>query len=98
MADLTLKRTRARSAHDREAMRERLCDAAAKLFLAHGPASFSMRTLASEVGCSPMAPYRYFETKEDLLAAIRTAAYARLADALEATAEGERRRARDIGE
>src|SRR2546430_10769013 len=98
MLDLARKKTRARSAQDREAMRDKLCDAAAKLFLEHGPAAFSRRTLAAAVGCSPMAPYRYFETKEDLLAAIRTAAYERLSDALEATAEGDRRRARDIGD
>jgi AcrR family transcriptional regulator len=98
MAELTQRKTRARSPQDREAMRGRLCDAAAKLFLEQGAAAFSMRTLAASVGCSPMAPYRYFDTKQDLLAAIRTAAYDRLSDALEATAEGDRRRARDIGE
>src|SRR5262245_52040358 len=98
MAELTLKRTRARSAQDREAMRGRLLDAAARLFLEQGPEAFSMRTLAAQVGCSAMAPYRYFETKEELLAAIRTAAYDRLSDALEATAQGDKRRARDIGE
>jgi AcrR family transcriptional regulator len=98
MVELAPKKTRARSAHDREAAREKLCEAAARLFIEHGAAGFSMRALAAEEGCSPMAPYRYFETKEALLAAIRTAAYDRLSDALEAVADGERRRARDIGE
>jgi AcrR family transcriptional regulator len=98
MTDPARKRTRARSAEDREAVREKLCDAAAKLFLQEGAAGFSMRTLAAAVGCSPMAAYRYFETKEDLLAAVRTAAYERLSDALEATAQDDRRRARDIGD
>ncbi len=98
MVELTARKTRARSPNDREAVRERLCDAAAKLFVELGPAGFSMRALAAEVGCSPMAAYRYFATKEDLLAAVRTAAYERLSAALESTARGDRRKARDIGE
>ncbi|MGA0599463.1 TetR/AcrR family transcriptional regulator [Caulobacter sp. KR2-114] len=97
-ADGPPARTRARSAEDREAMRERLCQVAARLFVDQGEAAFSMRALAAEVGCSPMAAYRYFETKEDLLAAVRARAFRRLAEALESVAEGERRKARDIGE
>jgi len=91
-------RTRARSPEDREAMRERLCQVATRLFVDQGEAAFSMRALATEVGCSPMAAYRYFETKEDLLAAVRARAFRRLAEALESVAEGDRRKARDIGE
>jgi AcrR family transcriptional regulator len=90
--------TRARSAEDREAVRARLCEAAARLFLAEGEAGLSMRRLAAEVGCSPMAPYRYFPDKEALIAAIRAVAFDRLADTLDGVARQGRRRAADIGE
>jgi AcrR family transcriptional regulator len=42
-----------------------------------------MRQLAVELGCSPMTPYRYFKDKDEILAAVRTAAFDRFADALE---------------
>jgi|SRR5579862_3992125 AcrR family transcriptional regulator len=92
------KSKRARSSDDREAVRARLCDAAAKLFLEEGEAALSMRRLAAEVGCSPMAPYRHFTDKEALVAAIRAQAFDRLADALDGVALDDRHRARDIGD
>ena len=92
------KFTRARSAEDRDAVRGRLCDAAAKLFLEEGEAALSMRRLAAEVGCSPMAPYRHFADKQALVAAIRTQAFNRLAEALDGVAQNDRHRARDIGD
>ena len=94
----TEKATRARSAEDRDAVRGRLCDAAAKLFLEEGEAGLSMRRLAAEVGCSAMAPYRHFADKEALIAAVRTAAFDRLADTLDGVAKDGRHRAADIGE
>jgi AcrR family transcriptional regulator len=92
------KRTRARSGEAREAMRARLCEAAARIFVDEGEAALSMRRLAAEVGCSPMAPYRHFADKEALIAAMRAAAFERLADALDGVASGGRHRAADIGE
>jgi AcrR family transcriptional regulator len=92
------KARRARSTGERDAVRARLCDAAARLYVAEGEAGLSMRRLAAEVGCSAMAPYRYFEDKEQLLAAVRAAAFGRLADALEGVARDNRHRAADIGE
>lgn len=92
------KFTRARSAEDRDAVRARLCDAAAKLFLEEGEAALSMRRLAAEVGCSAMAPYRHFADKQALIAAIRAQAFDRLADALEGVAKDNRHRAADIGD
>src|ERR1700735_4852335 len=89
---------RARSAPAREAVRERLCDAAARLFLEEGEAALSMRRLAAEVGCSPMAPYRHFADKQALIAAIRAQAFDRLADALDGVAKDNRHRAADIGD
>ena len=83
---IEVKARRARSAPAREAVRERLCDAAAKLLVEEGEAALSMRRLAAEVGCSAMAPYRYFADKQALIAAIRTAAFDRLSDALDGVA------------
>jgi AcrR family transcriptional regulator len=96
MAVTTKKR--ARSSDDRDAIRGRFCDAAAKLFLQEGEAALSMRRLAAEVGCSAMAPYRHFADKEALVAAIRAQAFGRLADALDGVERNERHRAADIGE
>jgi AcrR family transcriptional regulator len=92
------KATRARSEADRDAVRGRLCDAAARLFVEEGEAALSMRRLAAEVGCSPMAPYRHFADKAAIIAAIRTAAFNRLADTLDGVARDGRHRAADIGE
>jgi AcrR family transcriptional regulator len=92
------KPRRARSDGAREAVRARLCDAAAKLFLEEGAGALSMRRLAAEVGLSPMAPYRHFQDKEALIAAVRARAYNRFADALEGVATNDRHRAADIGE
>lgn len=66
--------------------RDRLCEAATRLFAQHGPDGLTMRTLATEAGCSPMTPYRYFKDKDEILAAVRTQAFDRFSDALEAAA------------
>ena len=92
------KKTRARSGPAREAMRERLCEAAARIFVAEGEAALSMRRLAAEVGCSAMAPYRHFADKQALIAAMRAAAFDRLADSLDGVARSGRHKAADIGE
>ncbi|MGO4815505.1 TetR/AcrR family transcriptional regulator, partial [Cupriavidus sp. 2MCAB6] len=67
-----------------ETFKARLCAVAERRFAEGGVASVSMRQLAEEMGCSPMTPYRYFKDKEDILAAVRTAAFDRFAAALEA--------------
>lgn len=64
--------------------KQRLCAAAEKLLLSRGSSAFSMRELAAEVGCSPMLPYRYYRDKDDIIAAVRTNALTRFAEALEA--------------
>ena len=66
------------------AFRARLCAAAQRRFAQHGTEGVSMRGLADELGCSPMTPYRYFRNKDEILAAVRAAAFDRFADALEA--------------
>ena len=64
--------------------RERLVDAAEHLFAEHGLEAVTMRQLAAELGVSPMTPYRYFEDKDAILAAVRARAFNRHAEALEA--------------
>ena len=81
--------------------RERLCEAAEKLFAERGPDAVTMRQLAAHLGVSPMTPYRYFDDKDDILAAIRTNGFTRFAETLETArgaAEGARARGKAMGE
>jgi AcrR family transcriptional regulator len=63
--------------------RERLVDAAERLFAQRGLEAVTMRQLAAELGVSPMTPYRYFADKDAILTAVRTRAFTRHAEALE---------------
>jgi AcrR family transcriptional regulator len=67
--------------------REKLIDAAERLFARHGLEAVTLRQLAAEVGVSPMTPYRYFADKDAILAAVRARAFTRHAEALEAAYE-----------
>jgi AcrR family transcriptional regulator len=81
--------------------RDRLCEAAERLFAERGPDAVTMRQLASDLGVSPMTPYRYFEDKEDILAAVRANGFNRFAEALETAREsatGARARGSAVGE
>src|SRR5688572_29309519 len=64
--------------------RERPCAAAERLFAEHGPDAVTMRQLAAELGVSPMTPYRYFQDKSEILAAVRATGFNRFSQALEA--------------
>jgi AcrR family transcriptional regulator len=68
--------------------RERLIDAAERLFAAHGLEAVTMRQLSGELSVSPMTPYRYFADKDAILAAVRARAFNRHAEALEAARAG----------
>ncbi len=68
--------------------RTRLCAVAQHRFATHGRDAVSMRQLADALGCSPMTPYRYFRNKDDILAAVRAAAFDRFAAALERAVAG----------
>lgn len=63
--------------------RERLCDAAERMFAERGAEAVTIRELAAAVGVSPMTPYRYFEDKQAILAAVRARAFDRHALAME---------------
>ena len=67
--------------------RDRLCDAAETVFAEQGLEAVTMRHLANELRVSPMTPYRYFDDKEAILAAVRARAFDRHADALERSFE-----------
>ncbi|HEX6959607.1 MAG TPA: TetR/AcrR family transcriptional regulator [Ferrovibrio sp.] len=83
-----------------EAFRTRLCAAAEKRMARHGAEGLSMRQLAEDLGCSAMTPYRYFRDKNEIVAAVRTAALLDFAAALEAAARSNgnaRKRGRAVG-
>lgn len=66
-------------------LRARAAEAATRLFAEHGYAAVTMRALADELGVSAMTPYRYLPGgKDELIALVRTSAFRRFADALEA--------------
>lgn len=71
------------SDQDIAAFRERLCDAAERLFAEHGTEAVTIRQLAAALGVSPMTPYRYFKDKDAILAAVRARGFDRHARALE---------------
>ena len=74
---------KALSEQDAEAFRERICQAAARLFVEEGPAAVSMRRIAAELGCGTMTPYRYFASKDQIVTAVRTRGMHRFSEALE---------------
>lgn len=55
---------------DAERMRADLVAAAMQIFTEQGLAAVSIRAVAQRVGVSPMAPYRYFADKAELLAGL----------------------------
>ncbi len=55
------------SSDQRNEMRDAVAAAARRVFLAEGYDSVSMRRLAAEVGCTPMAIYTYYDSKIDIL-------------------------------
>lgn len=69
---------------DIDEFRDRVCVAATELFAEFGEEGFNMRQLSSRLGVSAMTAYRYFKDKNEILAAVRARAFARLADRLEA--------------
>jgi AcrR family transcriptional regulator len=59
----------------------------AALDLLEDEEAFSLRAVARRAGVSPTAPYRHYQDKEALLAALATHGFAQLADRLAAAAE-----------
>src|SRR5271165_218770 len=69
-----------------------LLDAAVALIAEVGPAAFTLREVARRAGISHNAPYRHFREKDELLAAVATEGFERLAEALENPESGTRAR------
>ena len=76
--------TRPLTEADKAAFRDRMCDVAEMKFSQQGFQAVTMRDLAAGMGVSSMTPYRYFKDKVEILAAVRTRAFTRLADAMDA--------------
>ena len=66
-------------------IRDRICDVALSLAAKKGAEAVTIRSIAADVGCSPMTPYLYFPGgKREILVAARVLALYRLGDKLEA--------------
>lgn len=79
-----LPHVRRGNAEDHQALRQAVIDAAMRLFQTQGLAGVTMRAVASEVGVSAMALYRYFPNKAGLLQGLWTFTLADLHDTLQA--------------
>ena len=65
----------ARKAYHHGDLRESLLEAGARMLEKEGPAGLSLRKLGRELGVTPGAPYRHFEDKDALLAALAAEGY-----------------------
>lgn len=73
----------ARKERRRAQQRQDILLAARELLLREGPEHFTMRQLATEVGCAPGTLYLYFEDKDNLIAALVEESFERLMGELE---------------
>src|SRR5579864_8523248 len=76
-----LRRTGVRRSH--APLREQIRDTARDLFAREGYESVSMRRIGAEIGCSPMAIYRHYENKEELLLSICEETFSRMIQLLD---------------
>jgi AcrR family transcriptional regulator len=62
-------------------VRDRICDAAGRLFSEQGLENVGLRAIGSEIGLTGAALYRYFpQGREEIVAAVRARAFRELAD------------------
>jgi AcrR family transcriptional regulator len=61
-------------------MRRRILDAARQLFARDGVDKVTLRRIASRIGYSPAALYRYYRNKKEILSALREEGFARFAE------------------
>src|ERR1700692_3574121 len=71
--------SRSSNATESGGLRERIIEAAGKVFVEEGYKNLSMRRVAQEAGCSQMAMYRHFANKEALTQHLCTQLYPRFA-------------------
>lgn len=67
-----------RKAYHHGELRDALLEAAEALLEKDGPTGLSLRKLGRQLGVTPGAPYRHFEDKDGLLAALATGGFQRL--------------------
>jgi AcrR family transcriptional regulator len=67
-------------------LKRALTEAALGLVAEKGPKGFTLREVARRAGVSPAAPYRHFSDKAQLVAAVATAGFIQLHEALDAVA------------
>lgn len=72
------------SGEDVQSVRAKIGAAATALYAAKGVDAITIRDIAKKLGRSPMGLYRYFSDREEIIAFLRTDAFNRFADALEA--------------
>src|SRR3954469_23373054 len=81
--------------------RAQVCHAAEVLFARHGVEGVTMRQIAGELGWSSTTAYRYFRNKEEILAAVRAAAFNRFSEVIEEATRSSpdaRKSARNVGQ
>jgi AcrR family transcriptional regulator len=81
--------------------RAEVCRVAEVLFARHGVEGVTMREIAAELGWSSTTAYRYFRNKEEILAAVRAAAFNRFCDVIETATRSSadpRKSARNVGQ
>jgi AcrR family transcriptional regulator len=66
-------------------LRDKIRNTARELFAREGFESVSMRRIGAKVGCSPMAIYRHFANKEELLLSICEETFGRMVRLLDET-------------
>lgn len=72
-----------------EQSRTAIKDAATALFSEQGFKSVTMRSIANQLGWSPMATYKYFDSKDAIFTAVREDALYRLGEAMRCAGENE---------
>jgi AcrR family transcriptional regulator len=78
-----------------------VCRVAETLFARHGVEGVTMRQIAAELGCSFTTAYRYFKNKDEILAAVRAAAFNRFCEVIEKAARSRtdpRQNSRNVGQ
>lgn len=72
----------AKRPYHRVNLKQSLLDAAVGLIAEVGPQSFTLREVARRAGVSHNAPYRHFQDKDDLLAAVAAQGFHRLTESM----------------
>jgi AcrR family transcriptional regulator len=81
--------------------RAEVCHVAEVLFARHGVDGVTMRQIAAELGWSSTTAYRYFKSKEEILAAVRAGAFNRFCEVIEQATRSSpdpRKSARKVGQ